>query len=50
MQREAGLSELSLLDSFGSLNSKSVPLRAAQPQVWREKWEAEDEESNRPFL
>lgn len=45
MQREAGLSVLSLLDSFGSLNSKPVPLRAAQPQVWREKWEARDEES-----
>lgn len=45
MLREAVLSGLSLLDSFGSLNSKPVPLRAAQPQVWREKWEAGDEES-----
>lgn len=45
MQREAGLSGLSLLDSFGSLNSKPVPLRAAQPQVWREKGVAGDEES-----
>lgn len=46
MQREAGLSVLSLLDSFGSLNSKPVPLRAAQPQVWREKWDEESKTDN----